>query len=104
MASNETTTRIVQPLRSGQITIPAEFRKRLGITKDTLLRLTVEGSELRISPIQTAQTVGGSPWLARLYEEFAPVREEAKQYSEEEIDATIDEAVAAVRKNHAHRP
>jgi bifunctional DNA-binding transcriptional regulator/antitoxin component of YhaV-PrlF toxin-antitoxin module len=29
--------RLVKPLRRGQITIPIEFRRELGITDDTLL-------------------------------------------------------------------
>jgi hypothetical protein len=45
----------------------------------------------------------GSAWLKDLYDYFAPVRTEAerKGYSEEENDATIDGAVAAVRAAHA---
>ncbi len=41
----------------------------------------------------------GSSWLRELYDYFAPVREEAleKGYTEEEINAAIDEAVRAVR-------
>jgi bifunctional DNA-binding transcriptional regulator/antitoxin component of YhaV-PrlF toxin-antitoxin module len=103
MSSKDAMTRIVQPLRSGQITIPAEFRRRLGITQDTMLRMTLEDEELRISPLRTTETVSGSPWFVALYNEFAPVREEAARYSEEEIDAAIDEAVVAVRNKHARR-
>ena len=39
------TSKIVRQLRGGQITIPAEFRKRLGI--DSLLQMTLAGDELR---------------------------------------------------------
>ena len=38
-------------------------------------------------------------WLDELYGLFAPVREEAKAYSEDEIDTAIDEAVRAVRRS-----
>ena len=31
-------TRIVRPLRGGQITIPAEFRRELGITEESVLQ------------------------------------------------------------------
>ena len=97
----ERRTKIVRSLRSGQITIPAEFRKELGITEETMLQLTLEGGELRIRPLQVKDSAAGSAWLKHLYERFAPVREEAAQYTEEEIDAAIDQAVRAVRRQHA---
>ena len=44
----------------------------------------------------------GSPWLKDLYDYFTPVRAEAQaeQYADAEIDATIDQAVKAVRAKH----
>lgn len=92
-------TKIVRPLRSGQITIPAEFRKRLRIDQETLLRITLDDGELRIRPVQVTEPQRGSPWLRELYEYFAPVREEirARGISEEEVNADIDAAIAAVR-------
>ena len=61
MNERDRMTKIVRPLRSGQITIPAEMRRRLGITEQTLMQLTLEGSELRIRPVKTVETAGGSP-------------------------------------------
>ena len=103
MMEEEPITRIVRPLRSGQITIPAAFREKLGISSDSLLQITLVQGELRIRPVHTAETVAGSPWLKELYDYFAPVRREAeaKGYSEEEINTAIDQAVAAVRRQHA---
>lgn len=105
MPDREPMSKIVRPLRSGQITIPAEFRKRLGIQEDTLLRLTLAGDEIHLKPVQQADTAAGSPWLKDLYDLFAPVRQEAedKGYTDEEINATIDEAVKQVRPKHARR-
>lgn len=102
MAGEKSSTRIVRPLRSGQITIPAEFRERLGIRPDSLLQVTLLEGELRIKPIRTAQTAAGSPWLRELYDLFAPVRQEAEErgYSEKEINAVIDEAIKEVRQSH----
>ena len=40
----------------------------------------------------------GSPWLKELYDVFAPIREEAWGFSEEEINEAIDDAVKAVRQ------
>ena len=42
----------------------------------------------------------GSPWLKELYDLFAPVRQEAASYSEDEVNTAIDEAVQAVRRSH----
>lgn len=95
--------KVIKPLRSGQITIPAEFREKLGIDTDTILQMSLVQGELRIKPIQATKTVAGSAWLKELYEYFAPVREEAKKkgYSEKEINGHIDQALKAVRKKHA---
>ncbi len=101
MKHEERTTRIVRSLRNGQITIPAEFRRELGIEADTLLQLTLGQGELRVMPLQTRGRTHGSGWLKDLYEQFAPVREEAQAYGDEEVNATIDEAVRAVRATHA---
>lgn len=101
MKEQEPMTRIVRQLRSGQITIPAEFRKRLGIEENSLLQLTLAKDELRIRPVSIKADMEGSSWLHHLYERFAPVREEAEKFSEEEVDTAIDRAVTAVRKKHA---
>ena len=94
-------TRIVRPLRGGQITIPAEFRKKLGISPEGLLQLTLEDGELRIRPVRISEAGEGSPWLKELYELFAPVRTEAVTSSEDDINAAIDKATRAVRKKRA---
>ena len=43
---------------------------------------------------------GNSTWLQDLYKLFAPVREEAKGMSEEEINMAIDQAIRAVREKN----
>ena len=88
--------KIVRPLRRGQITIPAEFREKLGLSEDSLLSITLRGSTLEITPVRVTRGPG-SPWLKELYELFAPVREEMSEYGEEEIDRAIDGAVTEVR-------
>lgn len=95
-------TKIVKSLRSGQLTIPADFRERLGINPDTLLQVTLMNGELRIKPIQVSDKTSGpgSPWLKEAYEAFAGVRKKMEKYSEEEINGAIDQAVKAVRKSH----
>jgi bifunctional DNA-binding transcriptional regulator/antitoxin component of YhaV-PrlF toxin-antitoxin module len=103
MAERKRMMRTIKAIRSGQITIPIEFRRALDITDDSLLQMSIEGEELHIRKLHAAPDSAGSPWLAELYERFAPVRREAidKEYTEEEINDAIDQAVAAVRAKHA---
>lgn len=94
-------TKIVRSLRNGQITIPSDFRQKLGIDTDSLLALSIESGELHIKPIKATQTVAGSPWLKDLYKAFAPVRKDASHHTEQEINTAIDKAVKKVRsKKH----
>ena len=92
-------TKTVRSLRGGKITIPAAFRKELGIGDDTMLRMTLVEGELRIKPVQVTEASNGSPWLRELYEYFAPVREDIlrRGISEEEVNADMDDAIAEVR-------
>jgi AbrB family looped-hinge helix DNA binding protein len=94
--SQTTLTEIIRPLRRGQLTIPAEFRRRLGITDDSLLQLTLREDKIEITPVVT-RPISGKSWAQELYAMFAPVRVEAEAMAEAEIDALIDEAVAEVR-------
>jgi AbrB family looped-hinge helix DNA binding protein len=91
----------VRPRRDGRITIPAEFRRELGIGDETTLRLTVADGELRLRPVGKRETDGAS-WFKELYDYFAPARQEAieKGYTDEEINGWIDQAVAEVRAKH----
>ncbi len=96
-------TQIIKPLRSGQITIPVELRQKLGIQADSLLQVRLIEGELRIKPVQVAEKTQGSAWLSKLYDYFAPVRQEIKKkgYSEKEVNDAIDAALKAVRGKHA---
>jgi AbrB family looped-hinge helix DNA binding protein len=93
-------TRVVRPLRRGQLTIPAEFRRRLGIDDDTLLELTLQEDRIEITPVLT-RPVAEMAWARELYAMFEPVRQEAQEMEEAEIDALIDEAIDEVR-SQAH--
>jgi bifunctional DNA-binding transcriptional regulator/antitoxin component of YhaV-PrlF toxin-antitoxin module len=96
-------TKIIKPLRSGQITIPVAYREKLGIDADTLLQIRLTQGELRIKPVKAVDAARGSPWLKELYDYFAPARKEAAKYTEDEINADIDKAVKEVRQKHAKR-
>ena len=97
-------SRIIKPLRGGQITIPAEFRKELGITEESMLQVTLSEGALHLKPVRVTESGEGSPFLKELYEYFAPAREEVREkgYTGEEIDAAVDQALKAVRNNKQH--
>ncbi len=92
-------TRLVRSLRGGQITIPIEFRRALGIGPDTMLRMTRDGDEIRVTTERPSRPYGDSTWLRELYDYFAPARQEAidRGYTEDEINGWIDEALTEVR-------
>lgn len=104
MTPSNPMTKIVRPLRSGQITIPAAFRKSLGIDEHSVLKMTLDGGELRLTPVQVVGE--GSSWFRELYDLFVPVRQEAVErgYSEEEINDWIDAAVQATRSERRAKP
>jgi bifunctional DNA-binding transcriptional regulator/antitoxin component of YhaV-PrlF toxin-antitoxin module len=79
------------------VTIPAEFRRALGIEDDSLLHMSLEDGELRLRPVRLTGETPGSAWLRALYDEFSSVREEAQSMSEEEVNEAIDRSVRAVR-------
>lgn len=99
MTPNGTRTRLVRPLRGGQITIPIEFRKLLGIEEGTMLRVTLSNGELRITPVKLDEPEKSSTALRALYDYFAPTREAvlASGISQEELVNEIKEAVEEVR-------
>lgn len=97
MVASEPKSRTVHVLRGGQITIPIEFRRELGIDDASLVQVTLDDGKLTLVPQETKPK--GSTYLRELYELFAPVRQEAidKGYTEDEINKWIDDAIREVR-------
>ena len=94
-------TKTIRFLRSGQITIPVDFREKLGIDSDTLLQISLMQGEIRLKPVRVSREVPqGSPWLKEAYDGFANVRKHMEKNTEQEINDAIDQAVKAVRKSH----
>ena len=80
-------TKLVRPLSRGQITIPIEFRKKLGIDTNTILSLALRGNKIEITPA-----------IVREVDE-----EELREYTDEEIsqflrDDKIDQETARTVK------
>jgi AbrB family looped-hinge helix DNA binding protein len=79
--SDESTIRVMQLPARGQITIPSEFRRRLGLTDGSLLQMRLVGDKIEIRSLRVADS-------------------SLRQYTESEIqqfleDDRIDEATAA---------
>ena len=106
MVTSKPKSRTVHVLRGGQITIPIEFRRELGIDETSLVEVTLtEDGELTLQPVEAKPK--GSAWLRELYELFEPVRQEIREkgYTEEEVNEWIDEAIREVRaERRASRP
>jgi len=97
-------SKLVRPIRGGQITIPAAFRDALGIGDDTLLRVTLVEGEVRIAPVHPAQGQSGSEWMRDLYALFEPVRGETGQIDEAAVNAEVDAAIREVRARRRRAP
>lgn len=84
----ENASQLVKPLAKGQITIPARFRRALGIDANTYLRITLEGQRLVLTPVRV---VDADEALGRDY-----TRSELEAFfAEDELDA---ETVAKVKR------
>lgn len=68
-------TKLVRPLSRGQITIPIEFRKKLGIDTNTILSLALRGNKIEIVPAMVRE-VG---------------EEELREYTDKEISQFLQD-------------
>jgi len=80
-------TKLVKPLSRGQITIPIEFRKKLGINSNTILSISLKGNKIEIIPTKVQEIDD----------------EDLREYTDEEIsqflqDDKIDEKTARTVK------
>jgi len=56
--SKDTVSELVKPQAKGQITIPARFRRALGLDADTYLKDTLGGSQLVPTPMRVVEEGG----------------------------------------------
>lgn len=66
-------SKIVRPLSKGQITIPAQFRERLGIDQDSLLNIILLEDRLEVVPVRVGE------------------QESLREYTDEEIRTFLQE-------------
>lgn len=92
MREERVLSKLVRPLTKGQITLPIEFRRRLQIGSDTILRLTLKGGRIEVVPLRPMAQ-------GRL-----------REYEDEEIDRFLREdrldprAAAKVRRLLSRKP
>ncbi len=72
MVSTSPRRKVVKALPKGQITIPREFRKRLGIEAETLLNVSLVNDHLEIAPLR-------------------PADQDIRRYSDEDIASFLKE-------------
>src|SRR5439155_20155165 len=78
--------KLVRVQEKGQITLPAEARRRLGLNKGDLVAVEQTADGVLIKPLSVVKRRSGSHWLKQLYDEFAPVRREAADSSEADVN------------------
>jgi AbrB family looped-hinge helix DNA binding protein len=74
MTQDKPLTKLVRPLPKGQITLPVEFRRRLGIDSETILSLTLKGNTIEIVPLRPV-----------------PQQETLREYQDNDIDRFLKE-------------
>ncbi len=99
MVASKPKRRTVRALRGGQMTIPVEIRRELGIDEDTLLRVEPTDDGGFVVHPETANPVIDNDWMRKLFDLFEPMRREIQEsgISEEELDALIDDSVKEAR-------
>ena len=78
----------VKPFSGGQITIPKKFRDKLGVDKDTWLKIELKNSSLSIEPQQKPQSFDKAAYIKKLlsletdwfdYDDWKKMRAELEQ-------------------------
>lgn len=62
--AKEGVKRLVKSSAEGRVTIPADYRERLGIDENTILQMELKSSRIVITPLRT----GDEGWLLRNYD------------------------------------
>ena len=56
MARTDTATKLVRLQAKGQLTLPAQFRRRLNVDEDTMLRVTLHENGMTITALRSERT------------------------------------------------
>lgn len=99
MVATDPKSKTVRALRGGQMTIPIEIRRSLGIAEDTLLKVeTTHDGGFLVHPVSSNPPTDNA-WMQKLYDLFEPMRQQIAEsgISEDELNALIDESVEEAR-------
>jgi len=86
---------LVKVVRNGQITLPKELRKKLGIEEGDLLEIQLDRGGFVIKP---KTVIDKELARDRFFKMVDEIREAVKDVDPEVIQQEIDEAIRAVRK------
>jgi len=91
----------LQILRNGQIALPAEFRRDLGLKKGDIMNAEIQAGRIILTPvalIEKTEAEKRAEAKEKFFETVDKLRERTEYVPLEEIQSTIGEAIAAARQ------
>ena len=89
---------ILQILRNWQITLPAEFRRDLGLKKGDIMKAEIQAGQIILTPVSLTEAEKRALAKKKFFETVDKLREQTKDVPLEEIQAVVDEAIAAAKQ------
>lgn len=90
---------LVKVIRHGQITLPAEFRRALDLKEGDYLEVEIEGDRIILKP---KVVLDRTEAIERLHRLMDKVQARNEDFSEEEVERDVREAIRAVRDRRGH--
>lgn len=90
---------LVKVIRHGQITLPAEFRKALDLDEGDYLEAEMEQDRIVLKP---KVILDRKEAIRKLHELMDRVQARNREFSEEEVERDVAEAIKAVRRRERH--
>lgn len=90
---------LVKLIRHGQITLPAEFRRALDLKEGDYLEVEIEGDRIILKP---KVVLDRTEAIERLHRLMDKVQARNEDFSEEEVERDVQEAIRAVRDRRRH--
>jgi AbrB family looped-hinge helix DNA binding protein len=90
---------LVKVIRHGQITLPAEFRKALDLDEGDYLEAEIDQDRIVLKP---KIILDRKEAIKKLHELMDRVQARNAEFSEEEVERDVLEAIQAVRRREHH--
>lgn len=90
---------LVKIIRHGQITLPAEFRRALSLAEGDYLEAELEENRIVLKP---KMVLDRTEAIKKLHHLMDKVQARNEEFSEEEVERDIQEAIEAVRHRQHH--